>query len=141
MSGDPRAEEARAFAEFEAAVAAVPRERMEEAVLPDGWTVKDVLWHVAYWWGDGERTFRAIAAGTHTGFDDDEETDVANARVLEESRSRSLQEVEAELGAVRGSFLAAFAPVAGDATAVELFRSETIEHYEEHLPAVRTLGA
>ncbi len=133
-------EEAAAYAEFRAAVDAVPRERREEAVLPEGWTVKDVLWHVAYWWRDGARTFEALAAGIR---DDDEwsddETDAANARVLEESRSRSLDAVEAEVDAARAALLEAFGRVADDSSAVEAFRSETIEHYDEHLEAVRTL--
>jgi hypothetical protein len=114
---------------------------MEEAVLPDGWTVKDVLWHVAYWWRDGSRTFVAMAAGTHRADEDEEETDVTNARVLDDSRSRSLQEVEAEVAAARTACLETFVPVAGNPEADELFRSETIDHYEEHLRAVRTLGA
>ena len=133
-------EEARAYEAFRSAVEAVPRERFEETVLPDGWTVKDVLWHVAYWWRDGARTFGAIADGTHRGFDDDEETDVTNARVLDESRSRSLREVEDEVAEARAALLAAFDPVSDDELAIELFRSETIEHYEEHLPALRTLA-
>ena len=140
MSDATLDEEARAYAAFEAAVAAVPRERFEETSLPDGWTVKDVLWHVAYWWRDGARTFAAIADGTHTGFDEDEETDVTNARVLDESRSRSLEEVEAEVAEARAALLTAFDPVSDDELALELFRSETIEHYDEHLPALRTLG-
>ena len=49
-------------------------------------------------------------------------------------------DVEAELSAARASMLEAFAPVAGDPVADELFTSETIDHYEEHLAGLRGLG-
>ena len=142
MTDDLRGDEDRAYGAFREAVAAVPRERMEEALLPDGWTVKDVLWHVAYWWRDGASTFGRIAAGSGVADDaEDEDTDVTNARVLDESRSRSLHEVEDEVTAARAVLLEAYAPVAGTAAADELFRSETIDHYDEHIEAVRSLGA
>jgi hypothetical protein len=132
--------EARAYAVFEQAVAAVPAERREEPILPNGWSVRDVLWHVAYWWRDGEENLGAIRAGTYVDEQwSDERTDATNAQVLEESRSMALADVEGGLPAARERLRAAFAPVAGDETAVALFVSETIDHYEEHLPAVLAL--
>lgn len=140
-SGELLVREARAYAAFEDAVAAVPAERREVPMLPDGWSVKDVLWHVAYWWRDGEQSFRAMRAGTYVHeHSSDAQTDATNARVLAESRSMSAAAVEAGLAAARVGVLEAFASVAGDPAADELFASETIEHYEEHLAAVRELG-
>ncbi len=142
MSGDVFTREADAYREFGLAVAAVPIERREEAVLPDGWSVKDVLWHVVYWWRDGTISFLAMRAGTYRDDETpDDETDVTNARVLEESRAMSLAEVERSVIAARTALLEAFATVVTRPDAEELFVSETIEHYEEHLPAVHTLGA
>jgi uncharacterized damage-inducible protein DinB len=141
-SGELLAREARAYAAFEEAVAAVPADRREEPTLPDGWSVKDVLWHVAYWWRDGERSFREMRSGTYT--DEDwtaEQTDATNARVLAESRSTSAAAVEAGIAAARAGVLEAFGQVAGDPAADALFASETIDHYEEHLPALRGLAA
>ncbi|MEO8292916.1 MAG: DinB family protein [Actinomycetota bacterium] len=141
MSDGLLARETAAYAAFEEAVAAVPPERREEPSLPEGWSVKDVLWHVAYWWRDGEESFRAIGAGTHV--DEEwpaEKTDATNARALAASRVMSIGDVEAELSAARASMLEAFAPVAGDPVADELFTSETIDHYEEHLAGLRGLG-
>ena len=43
--------------------------------------------------------------------------------------------------AARAALLEAFAPLAGDPVADELFVSETIEHYDEHLPALRGLAS
>ncbi len=141
-SGELLAREARAYAAFEEAVAAVPADQREEPALPDGWSVKDVLWHVAYWWRDGERSFRAMRAGTYAEEDwTAEQTDATNERVLAESRSTSAADVEAGVAAAREDVLEAFASVAGVRRADELFGSETIEHYEEHLEAVRGLGA
>jgi hypothetical protein len=134
--------EARAYAAFEEAVAATPADRREEPVLSDGWSVRDVLWHVAFWWRDGEESFGEMHAGTWVDEEwPDERTDATNARVLEESRSMSLADVEAGLEAARAGLLEAFATVAGDQEADELFASETIEHYEEHLPALRGLAS
>jgi hypothetical protein len=136
------AREARAYAAFEEAVAAVPADRREEPAPPDGWSVKDVLWHVAYWWRDGEQSFRAMRAGTYVQEHwSDERTDATNADVLAESRSMRAADVEAGLVTARAGLLEAFAAVAGDPAADELFASETIEHYEEHLEPVRSLGA
>jgi hypothetical protein len=142
MSGDALSRETDAYREFALAVATVPIERREEAVLPDGWSVKDVLWHVVYWWRDGTASFLAMQAGTYRDDETpDDETDAINARVLEESRAMSLADVEQAVIAARTALLEAFAPVVTRADAEELFVSETIEHYEEHLPAVRTLSA
>jgi hypothetical protein len=136
------AREAGAYAGFEQAVAATPADRREEPVLSDDWSVKDVLWHVAFWWRDGEESFGKIRAGTWVEQEwPAEVTNATNAQVLAESRSMSLAEVEAGLRAARAGLLEAFAPVAGDPVADELFTSETIEHYEEHLPALRGLTA
>jgi uncharacterized damage-inducible protein DinB len=134
--------EARAYSTFEEAVAATPPGRREEQVLSDGWSVKDVLWHVAFWWRDGEESFGKIRAGTWVDEEwPDELTNSTNARVLEESRSMSLADVEAGLEAARTGLLEAFATVAGDKEADELFASETIDHYEEHLPALHGLAS
>ena len=142
MSDELLAREARAYAAFEEVVAGVPLERWGEQVLTDDWSVKDVLWHVAFWWHDGVQSFGEMRAGTYT--DEEwtaEQTDATNARVLAESRSMTATDVEAGLGAARAALLEAFAPLAGDPVADELFVSETIEHYEEHLPALRGLAA
>jgi hypothetical protein len=141
MTDELLVREARADAAFEEAGAAVPAGRREEPIPPDGWTVKDVLWHVAFWWREGEQNFRAMRAGTYVEEDwSTEQTDATNARVLAESRSMPIGDVVTGVAAARAGLLEAFAPLADDPAAVELVESETIEHYEEHLPAVRGLG-
>jgi len=140
------AREAAAWAAFEATIAVVPRDRREEPALADGWSVKDALWHVAYWWADGIDTYGAMMAGTHEDEDaTDEETDATNARVLAEGRAMTLEDVETGAARVREEMLDAWSQVADREDAAATFLSETVEHYEEHLPSLRefasTLGA
>jgi uncharacterized damage-inducible protein DinB len=136
------AAEAEAWAAFEAAIEVVPRDRREEPATADGWSVKDVLWHVAYWWGDGAETYRAMREGT---FEDREstaeETDATNAGVLAEGRAMSLEEVEAGAAEIRDKMLEAWRRAPDRRDADENFVSETVEHYEEHLPALRAFAA
>ena len=50
---DPRAEQAKleadSWASFEAALEAIPRESWEDAGVLPGWSVKEMLWHMAGW--------------------------------------------------------------------------------------------
>jgi hypothetical protein len=136
------AAEAEAYAAFEAAMAIVPRDRREEPVLSDEWSVKDVLWHVAHWWNDGAESYEAMRAGTFRDWpSSDEETDTTNARALAEGRAMSLEEVEAGAARIRERMLAAWRLVPEREDATENFVSETVEHYEEHLPALRAYAA
>jgi hypothetical protein len=132
------AAEADAWAAFEAAIEVVPRNRREEPVLSNGWSAKDVLWHVAHWWSEGAEAYEAMRAGTfRTWPSSDEETDATNARTLAEGRAMSLTEVESGAARIRERMLAAWRLVPGREDATENFVSETVEHYEEHLPALR----
>ncbi len=130
--------EAAAWEEFRAAVDAIPTERRESAILTDGWSVKDVLWHVAFWWEDLAPTYAALRAGVTRP--DDEDTDTTNARVLGEGRERSLEDVEAGVARSRVVMLAAWADAPDVPLADEAFVSETIEHYEEHLPWLKAVA-
>ncbi len=131
--------EAAAWRAFVAVVDGVPAADHERrGVNIEGWTVKDVLWHVAYWWDDLAGTLERIRAGTFAEPPDDDGTDEENARVLEASRRMPLDEVRSGLGAARARMLAAWAALpAVDQVAVKHFVWETIEHYEEHEPDLR----
>ena len=97
-----------------------------------------MLWHVAYWWEDLAPTYAALRAGVERP--DDEDTDTTNARVLDEGRAMTLADVEAGAVRSREGMLAAWADAPDDPTADEAFVSETIEHYEEHLPWLRAVA-
>jgi Mycothiol maleylpyruvate isomerase N-terminal domain len=143
------AREVEAWASFEAAVKAVPRERRSEPTLSDGWSVKDVLWHVAFWWDECAATLERIHTGSQD-IDEDGDTDTINAGVLEASRAMTLEDVEAGMARIRERMLSAWArtseDAAGDASdeeaaANEAFSSETIDHYDDHRAALQALAA
>lgn len=80
---------------FNAVVARVPRQRLEEpSVAGADWSVKDVLWHIA--WGDrrsaGVTRAKALVGSDLWRLSEDER----NAAVVREGRSRSLADVERE---------------------------------------------
>ena len=134
------AAEAAAWEEFEAAVLAIPRDRLEEPVIPGEWSVKDVLWHVAHWWDDCADTLELLRAGTFTDWDGD--TDAENDRVLAEGRTMSMEDVELRLAHIRERMLLAWdAAPDEDPRTGETFFAETTEHYEEHLAQIRSISA
>jgi hypothetical protein len=132
-----------AWAEFGGVVDGLtPEQRERPGVNVEGWTVKDVLWHIAHWWTDLAGMLDEMRAGTFTEPpEDDEATDAENARVLEESRRMSFADVERGVVAARDLMLAAWDPLPEiDEPAQRWFVWETIEHYEEHLPGIRALA-
>jgi hypothetical protein len=133
------AAEAAAWETFETALLGVPRDRMEDPLLENGWSVKDVLWHIARWWEDCADTLELLHTGTFTEWDGD--TDAENARVLAEGRSLSLEDVELRSAHVRERMLLAWdALTIDDPRSAENFDSETTEHYDEHLAQIRSLS-
>ena len=128
------AKESQAWTAFEELLAVVPEERLETPAFDGGWSVKDVLWHVAYWWDDMTRAAQDAWA------DDGEETDDVNGRQQAKSRRLPYVEVRAELDDARARLLDTWATVADDdEEGKAFFVSETIEHYEEHEPQIRSL--
>jgi Mycothiol maleylpyruvate isomerase N-terminal domain len=123
---------------FQALCDAIPAERGEDPVLPGGWSLRDVLHHVAFWWDDLEGAMEAIRTGVAR---DERDTDTENARVLAVGRTRSLAEVRGDYGASREHMLAVWADAPEDPHAGEVFIWETVEHYEEHEPALRKFVA
>jgi hypothetical protein len=130
--------EADAWAAFGRMVDAVPRERRGEPLLDEGWSVKDLVWHVAYWWSDATRCLSEMAAGMYEDVAVDVEA--TDARVVEESRLMSWAEVEGGAETIRRRLMNAWASAPDDETASERFRSATLEHYERHLPELRDLA-
>lgn len=131
------AAEAAAWEAFEAAVAAVPRDRLEEPVLASGWSVKDVLWHITRWWEDSADLLELLRTGTFSEWDGD--TDAENERVLAEGQAMTLEDIEIRSAHVRERMLLAWDAAPDDPRATENFLGETIEHYEEHLEQIRSI--
>ena len=129
--------DAEAWRQFEALLAAVPTERRETPDLEGGWSVKDVLWHIGFWWDDFRQT---VETGEEAADDGDESTDDVNHREQERSRSMSWNAVRSAVLERRVAMLAAWRELPEiDDRVAESFVSETVEHYDEHAPQLREL--
>jgi Mycothiol maleylpyruvate isomerase N-terminal domain len=129
--------EAEGWEAFVAAVDAVPPDRLEAAGLNvEGWAVRDVMWHVAFWCGDAARALREIAEGTfervHEPYED-AEVNRMNDRELERSRGMQVDEVRAELHRARAAMLERFGALTElTADADEWFDESGPRHYTQH---------
>lgn len=123
---------------FEALVGTLDPERLEEpTVTPDGWSVKDVLVHVASWLDDCARVLGAIRAGTYDPATAEEETpgyvDRVNAEHAARARQMSVSAARALLVEARGRAREGFAALEDpDALAWGWFEESGPMHYAEH---------
>lgn len=111
-----------------------------------GWSGRDVLGHVAAWVEHALAVARELAATgespTRTEMDarwDAGEGDAVNDELLAAWRSLPMDEVRRRFTATPEALGATLAGVrggrwTGDPDLLDFFRSETIEHYAEHLP-------
>lgn len=123
--------------EFRALIDRVPPDRMEEPTLnSDGWSVKDLLWHMGCWDGEVARELERVRLGTYV--DRDYDTDEENARFLEEGRRTDLVTVRTEWLASRTRALQEMAELPEVTPPVEEWFSESaFRHMDDHLPELR----
>jgi hypothetical protein len=114
------------------AIGALPPARWEEK-LPAGWTLKEMIGHIAYWEGTIPAFVDAIRAGTYAG---DGDVDAQNARAASEARGLSRDEVlrrwdtaHAEVVEVARNLTNA---ELADESFVRKFEGETFGHYPDH---------
>ena len=115
------------------AIGALPPERWDEE-LPAGWTLKEMVGHLAYW----ESTIPAFVDSLRKGTppDDGDDVDAQNARVAAEARGLSREDVLRRWDDAHSEAL----EVARDLTDAELaddtfmkkFEGETYGHYPDH---------
>lgn len=113
-------------------------EGLVEPYGADGWSAKDLMWHVACWAADCARALDQMAAGVFTGRTLEEDTEIVNRRWFERSKRLDPATVRAEWQASRSMMverLAALHPLTPDAD--EWFDEAGPRHYEEHLPELR----
>ncbi len=97
------AEIRQARADFDAVVAGIAEGRRTEPMFEDGWSVKDVLVHIATWEkiamgvvrNDGYPGGPPGESGTD-GPEGGDQADAINAKVYADNRNRALADVEAE---------------------------------------------
>jgi len=117
--------------------AAIPDDRFEEpSVTPEGWSPKDVMFHVGYWTADCADVLERIAAGAWDGGEDETPgtIEATNREGFERSTRSSAAEVRAGFDDGRRRMLAAFRAL-DDVTpdAWEWFEESGPLHYAKHV--------
>jgi len=131
--------EAEGWEAFVALADAVSPDRVDLPGLnAEGWAVRDVMWHVAFWCSDAARALGEIAEGRFDRVREpyaDAEVNRLNDREYERSRGMQVDEVRAELHRARAAMLERFGALAGiTADADEWFEESGPAHYAEHAP-------
>ena len=117
---------------------AVPTSRADEPSLtPEGWSVRDLVWHLARWNDVVATQLESMRAGTFDeGFDWN--TDVNNAQFLASGRSVSYADTMSELEDSRVRVIRAMEQLDEvSPRAVELFSEPAYMHVDDHLPELR----
>ena len=131
------AEEESGWARLADVLASIPGERLEEpTVTPEGWSPKDVMFHVGFWMHDCADVLERIAAGTWDGGGNETPAsiEVRNREGFERSRDMGLDEVRAEFEDGRRRMCAAFgALVDVSPGAWEWFEESGPLHYAKHV--------
>lgn len=119
--------EREAWADLQGLVARLAPEQMESRDMnADGWSVKDLLWHLGCWTAESARQLERIRLGTYEERDWSD-TDDLNARYLGEARRLDLATVRTEMIAARNRALEEWA-------ALDELTPEAIEWFEESGP-------
>jgi hypothetical protein len=131
--------EAEGWEAFVPLVDAVPPDLVDLPGLnAEGWAVRDVMWHVAFWCADAARALGEIAEGRFDRVREpyaDAEVNRLNDRELERSRGMRVDEVRFELHRARAAMLERFGALPGiTADADEWFEESGPAHYAEHAP-------
>jgi mycothiol maleylpyruvate isomerase-like protein len=135
------AEEEAGWRELHAAFDTLPTERFEEpGVNTEGWTPKDLMFHVGAWCAECGIQLERIAMGTFDAHDalEDETVDSMNRAWLETSRTLDLPTVLAGFHAARTRMMQAWQALDHiTADAWEWFEESGPLHYAEHLRELR----
>jgi hypothetical protein len=115
-----------------------PQQMLEAGLTPEGWSVKDLLWHLGAWSAEAGIMLERIRTGTYDGWGQAASVDELNAGFLEEGRRVDLATAKSELYAARNRALVEFAALPEvTPEAEEWFRESGPEHYQEHLDDLR----
>lgn len=118
----------------------VPLSNLLDSSLPNGWSVKDVLAHLAAW----EARCASLLDEAHasdTPLKAMPDIEALNREFYEERRTWSWEEVESEFRAAHRNLLDAIQGLPRERLDDPFIRQsiaeETWEHYQEHLPDLR----
>ena len=126
-----------AWIELHGALGAFRPEQLEAASLnKEGWSPKDVMFHIGTWLAEAGKQLERMCMGTFVERELD--TDELNARWLEVSRSLDVETAKAELTSSRTRMLQALEALPEiTPKAQEWFEESGDVHYFEHLPELR----
>jgi hypothetical protein len=115
----------------------VPSHRFDEpGVTDEGWSPKDVMYHVAAWTEEAAKVLGRIAAGTHREGEPD--VQALNEEWFKVGRGLDDDVVRIRFAKGRGAMRQTFTSLVDvDASAWEWFDESGPRHYEEHLPDLR----
>lgn len=108
------------------------------ATRHDGWSLKDVISHIAAWQRYSSGRLAAIGRGQPDPGPPD--TDVFNEQAREEGRLRSWHDVRADAERAHEAFLATIEALSQEALTRDeglgafVITVNGVEHYEEHVP-------
>jgi len=116
----------------------VPPDRFDEpSVTDEGWSPKDVMYHLAAWSDEAAKVLGRIAAGTHR--ENDPDIQALNEEWFEEGRGLDDDVVRIRFAKGRVAMRQVFSKLTEvDAQAWEWFEESGPRHYEEHLPDLRS---
>jgi hypothetical protein len=132
------AEEERGWLALTEVFGDVPPERFDEpTVTAEGWSPKDVMYHVAAWSEEAAKVLGRIAAGTHR--ESDLDIQAFNDRWFEEGRGIEDDVVRIRFAKGRVAMRQVFFTLTEvDAHAWEWFEESGPRHYAEHLLDLRS---
>ena len=125
---------------FMSQVSRVPADCLEENGAVEGWSVKDLVWHCAYWARFCAETLEGLeSADLADPFEghDDAYWDAVNGQVAQEAKSMSWEQITAEAPSIRERVRGVFASAPLGGKPDTWFAEETFEHYDEHAEHVR----
>ncbi len=128
-------DETSAWQKLEGMFAAIPPNRFEEpGVTPEGWSPKDVMFHVARWSAEAADVLERIAQGRPVP-EDHQDTDTKNRAWFEESRDMGPDAVRRASASDRERMRAALEALSEVSTnAREWFEESGAIHYRSHMP-------
>lgn len=130
-------EEERAWQALQDLLARLGPERVEEpGVTDEGWSPKDVLWHLGCWAAESARELARIRMGTYV--DREYDTDAVNREFFEAGRELGLSTVKTELTSARQMARQAWAALPEPTPDAEYWFQEAGPiHYGDHLKDLR----
>jgi hypothetical protein len=132
LRAEHAAREAESWTAFEAALVRIPRDRWEDDGILPGWSVKDLLWHMAGWLQKCARNLERFSRGEEEAASE-QTVDERNEELAAQARGMTVDAVYRGLVSARDLVLQEWRALPNvDDRAVEELADETYDHFDEH---------